>query len=116
MVYTRRLLLTRVVGVASVWLFDDVELVYMRLPRMEGPRERPEWGDVRAGGCQDNVWHALDDWWVTPDHRRLVVAPSGFETFWAPLDPQVCDRFDLKMSDLNLDLGPLGTLLPTDGD
>jgi gas vesicle protein GvpK len=29
---------------------------------------------------------------------------------------ELCDRFDLTMSDLNLDLGPLGTLLPTDGD
>lgn len=29
---------------------------------------------------------------------------------------ELCERFDLSMSDLNLDLGPLGTLLPTDGD
>ncbi|MCO6003843.1 gas vesicle protein K [Actinoallomurus purpureus] len=29
---------------------------------------------------------------------------------------ELCDRFGLSMSDLNLDLGPLGTLLPTDGD
>ena len=27
---------------------------------------------------------------------------------------ELCDRFDLSLSDLNLDLGPLGTLLPTD--
>ncbi|MET8159147.1 gas vesicle protein K [Sphaerisporangium sp. NPDC005289] len=26
----------------------------------------------------------------------------------------LCERFDLSPSDLNLDLGPLGTLLPTD--
>ncbi|HEX4812426.1 MAG TPA: gas vesicle protein K [Nonomuraea sp.] len=26
----------------------------------------------------------------------------------------LCDRFDLTPQDLNLDLGPLGTLLPTD--
>lgn len=27
---------------------------------------------------------------------------------------ELCDRFGLSPSDLNLDLGPLGTLLPTD--
>lgn len=29
---------------------------------------------------------------------------------------ELCERFGLSMSDLNLDLGPLGTLLPTDQD
>jgi hypothetical protein len=27
---------------------------------------------------------------------------------------ELCEKFDLSMADLNLDLGPLGTLLPTD--
>lgn len=27
---------------------------------------------------------------------------------------ELCDRFGLSLSDLNLDLGPLGTLLPTE--
>jgi hypothetical protein len=27
---------------------------------------------------------------------------------------ELCERFDLTLADLNLDLGPLGTLLPTD--
>lgn len=27
----------------------------------------------------------------------------------------LCERFDLTPADLNLDLGPLGTLLPVDG-
>ncbi|MEV0351951.1 gas vesicle protein K [Nonomuraea sp. NPDC050680] len=27
---------------------------------------------------------------------------------------EMCDRFDLSPSDLNIDLGPLGTLLPRD--
>ena len=27
---------------------------------------------------------------------------------------ELCERFDLTPADLNLDLGPLGTLLPTD--
>ena len=27
---------------------------------------------------------------------------------------ELCEQFDLTMADLNLDLGPLGTLLPTD--
>ncbi|MFF5109273.1 gas vesicle protein K [Streptosporangium sp. NPDC000509] len=27
---------------------------------------------------------------------------------------ELCERFELSPSDLNLDLGPLGTLLPTD--
>ncbi|MCO5998032.1 gas vesicle protein K [Actinoallomurus rhizosphaericola] len=29
---------------------------------------------------------------------------------------ELCERFGLSMADLNLDLGPLGTLLPTDRD
>ncbi|GAA0342963.1 gas vesicle protein K [Actinoallomurus spadix] len=29
---------------------------------------------------------------------------------------ELCERFGLSMADLNLDLGPLGTLLPTDQD
>ncbi|MEV7805276.1 gas vesicle protein K [Microbispora sp. NPDC088329] len=28
---------------------------------------------------------------------------------------ELCERFDVSPSELNLDLGPLGTLLPTDG-
>ncbi|MBL1065643.1 gas vesicle protein K [Streptomyces sp. 7-21] len=28
---------------------------------------------------------------------------------------ELCDRFGLRPEDLNLDLGPLGTLLPRDG-
>ncbi|MER7697997.1 MULTISPECIES: gas vesicle protein K [unclassified Streptomyces] len=28
---------------------------------------------------------------------------------------ELCDRYDLTMEDLNLDLGPLGSLLPRDG-
>jgi hypothetical protein len=29
---------------------------------------------------------------------------------------ELCDQFGLTMADLNLDLGPLGTLLPADDD
>lgn len=84
--------MVRIEGLDSIWRFDDVAGRYMRTPRVEAPRERPEWGDERAGACQDFVWHDLDTWWITDDHQRLVIVPVSFPPFWAPLTANVNHR------------------------
>lgn len=86
----------RVDSLGSIWRFDDDLGRYMRTPRVEAPREHPEWGDERAGPCQDFIWHELDSWWVTSDGKRLVVVPVSFGPFWVPLTPDVNDMaFDV---------------------
>jgi hypothetical protein len=73
---------TRVVSAGSVWFFDERTHEYLRMPRREGPRENPEWGDERAGPLQDLVWHPFDSWEVT--HHRLVIRGEG-GSLWAPM-------------------------------
>ncbi len=71
----------------SFWFFDEVNRKYLRMPKQEGPRERPEWGDERAGLLQDLVWHDYADWKVVhgrliisfEDHDRVVKAPNPRE-------------------------------------
>ena len=87
---------TRVVGPGSVWVFDDALGRYLRTPRSEAPRERAEWGDHRAGPCQDFVWHDVSEWWITDDGQRLMVVPRIWEPFWAPLAAETVETcFDL---------------------
>ena len=86
----------RVESVGSVWFFDAANQRYMRMPNHEGPRERPEWGDSRAGACEDHVWHAASDWWACDGDRRMVICPKLFEAFWVPLVTEVLDStFDV---------------------
>lgn len=77
--------MVRIEGVDSIWRFDAIAALYQRTPRWERPRARPEWGDERAGSCQDWVWHELDSWWIPEDRQRLVIVPVAFLPFWAPL-------------------------------
>jgi hypothetical protein len=85
-----------VVSVGSIWLLDEAGGRYMRMPNTEAPRERPEWGDERAGACQDGVWHGLDAWWRCDNGRRMVIAPTGESPFWVPLVDEVLDTtFDV---------------------
>lgn len=71
----------RVETVGSVWWFDETTHEYLRLPREEKPREKPEWSDERAGPLQDAVWHPYVRWETgkhpgyNPD-GRLVEVPS----------------------------------------
>jgi len=55
----------RVESHGSVWTFDTELKRYMRLPKQEAPRERPEWSDERAGALQDVVWHDYVSWRIT---------------------------------------------------
>lgn len=59
---------TRVETLGSVWLLDEIDMVYMRLPKGEGPRKSPEgadWTGPGAGVMQDYVWHPFTEWWIT---------------------------------------------------
>ena len=76
---------TRIECLDSIWLFDTAIGCYLRTPLTEEPRAQPETGDERAGPCQDWVWHPFDDWWITEDGKRLVVAPRSWDHFWRPL-------------------------------
>jgi hypothetical protein len=53
----------RVETLGSWWLIDEVNLRYCRFPKTEGGRERPEWGDERAGMLQDAIWHEFTGRW-----------------------------------------------------
>ncbi len=79
----------RIVSVGSLWDFDALLGRYRRMPKVERPRARPEWGDERAGDCEDFVWHGLRDWWICDDGRRLVIVPASWEAFWVPMSPDV---------------------------
>jgi hypothetical protein len=61
-----------------VWL-DEAQLRYLRLPKVEGPRDRPEWSDERAGALQDAVWHPYTSWSVGPypNHGAGAVGEQG---------------------------------------
>lgn len=50
----------------SLFWLDDEAGEYLRLPKHEKPRERPEWSDERAGPLQDAVWHPMNAWRIEP--------------------------------------------------
>jgi hypothetical protein len=60
-----------VVTVGSNWWLDESTGEYLRLPLREEPRERPEWGDERAGALQDATWMAFSSWRI--DKERLWI-------------------------------------------
>lgn len=64
----------RVESLGSIVLIDETDSRYMRMPKQEQPRERPEWGDASAGALQDGVWHGFTSWRVDvhPLHTSIV--------------------------------------------
>lgn len=46
----------------SIFEIDEDMDRYRRFPKNEGPREKPEWSDERAGALQDAVWHPFVKW------------------------------------------------------
>lgn len=89
---------SRVDTVGSSWWLDDDAGQYLRLPRNEAPRERPEWSDARAGVLQDAVWHPMVAWRIGawPNHPAGCSCPicpgliidyigdDGPDMAWAP--------------------------------
>jgi hypothetical protein len=55
---------THVVSGGSNWWFDEDAMEYLRLPKVEQPRERPEWGSPDAGPLEDAKWHTYVEWWI----------------------------------------------------
>ena len=72
----------------SLWWIDDDLDEYMRLPKHEGPRERAEWSDERAGSLEDGVWHPMTDWRIGWHPYRagdwLIINRDESVTVWAP--------------------------------
>lgn len=60
----------RVESVGSIWLIDEYEKVYCRMPKVEGPRLSPvgkDWGGPGAGALQDLVWHDFIEWYIATE-------------------------------------------------
>lgn len=56
---------TRVTTDGSVWVLDDDQNRYARMPRHEGPRKSPpgeDWGGSEAGPLEDLQWHDMASW------------------------------------------------------
>lgn len=61
----------RVESLGSMWLIDEIDMVYMRLPKGEGPRKSPDgadWTGPGAGILQDYVWHPFESWAIEEHH------------------------------------------------
>ena len=52
---------TTVETMGSVWLIDEDQMTYLRMPKREGPRENG-WGDADQGDLADLVWHPFTEW------------------------------------------------------
>lgn len=76
--------ITRIESKGSVWMIDNDLRRYCRFPKHEGPRERPEWSDERAGVLQDAIWHDFEgDWWIGQDRwLRIQVHKLNGEHEW----------------------------------
>lgn len=81
----------------SVWLFDETEMHYCRVPKSEGPRlpgpNGEDWGGPGAQpGMQDLVWHPYVEigYRAQPSDKwpyRLVIYRDGGEIsppLWEP--------------------------------
>lgn len=86
----------RVETKGSFWWLDESAHEYMRLPKHEAPRERPEWSDERAGVLQDAVWHPFERWAIGkhPSYRpdgQLVEVPDPRSPDNPPIMVRVLD-------------------------
>jgi hypothetical protein len=68
----------------SIWTIDEDLKKYMRMPKHEQPREKPQWGDHRAGALQDFVWHEYEKWEIVQDKWLLIHHANG-KVVTAPL-------------------------------
>lgn len=59
-------MIQRIETMGSIFEIDEDDLRYRRFPKHEGPREKPEWSDERAGALQDAVWHPYIEWEFEP--------------------------------------------------
>lgn len=76
--------ITRVESHGSMWMIDNDLRRYCRFPKHEGPREKPEWSDERAGKLQDAVWHDFHgDWFIDKmDRLHIQVVVDGGDGTW----------------------------------
>lgn len=65
--------ISRVETLGSVWLLDDDNHRYCRMPRQEGPREDGDWPDPTGGPLEDLTWHAMTSWRISLTGVPLMV-------------------------------------------
>ena len=57
----------------SFWWIDENLNQYLRLPKTEAGRERPEWGNTEAGLLRDAHWHDFTgEWEISADGRLRI--------------------------------------------
>lgn len=90
----------------SIVMLDESEMMYLRVPKTEGPRlpgpHGEDWGGPNASpGLRDLVWHPYLSWHLRPGYfwpDRLVIAipePEGFCTSFPIADDEYARLLDL---------------------
>ncbi len=67
--------MTRVETMGSIWMLDDDNQRYARMPKTEGPRWSPEgedWGGPGAGALEDLTWHEMTGWRIKNEEIRVL--------------------------------------------
>jgi hypothetical protein len=86
----------RIESYGSVWLIDEDELVYLRLPKVEGPRppgpNGEDWGGPGAGPLEDLHWLPFESWQVHGGSMRLFIHLGDGRNVSAPLGFREYDR------------------------
>jgi hypothetical protein len=69
----------------SFWWIDEEAGEYMRMPKVEHPREYKHYSDGRAGLLQDGVWHRMTRWWIDEGLGALrIEVPTTTQKIFAP--------------------------------
>lgn len=88
----------RIETVGSVFEIDENDMRYRRFPKVEAPREKPDWS---TGILQDGVWHPYVSWEIRiipslGDWERLCITTPGVDDecyglLFAPIEPKELD-------------------------
>lgn len=69
----------RIESSGSFWMIDEDRMVYMRMPKTEGPRDKMLFEG--SPWLDDLVWHPFTSWNFTPrwdgDGQNLRIMPPG---------------------------------------
>ena len=64
--------MTRIESVGSIWLLDEEQSRYMRMPKREEPRPNG-WGGPDQEQLQDLVWLPFIGWRIDPERLQLRI-------------------------------------------
>lgn len=77
--------LTRVETQGSIWLLDDDQHRYLRMPKTEEPREAGWWDDPAGSALEDLTWHPMNSWRIS-EAPVVLRDPSGVARQHRPSD------------------------------